>query len=78
MAITQEQLDSFHRFASEKVSNGSPEISLEDLVSEWRTASERNEINGRIRRGLAGIEAGHGRSADEVLKDLREGLDIPT
>jgi hypothetical protein len=74
MVVVQEQLESFHRFAQQKLQNGGAE-SLEDLLDLWRIENpsdeEQTEIHAVIRQGLEDIDAGRGRDADEVLRDLR-------
>lgn len=77
MAVTQEELDSFHRFASERLNHGS-ELSFDDLVIEWESIRDREEINTAIREGLADIDAGRHRPADEAMEELRQKYGIPT
>ena len=80
-AISQEQLDSFHLFASNKLSNGGPELSLADLYNLWRierpTPEEQEGIHAAIVEGLNDIQAGRTQPADEVLRELREKHNIP-
>lgn len=48
MPITHEQLDSFHRFATEKLHNGGSDLSWPELFDLWRienpTADQQAEI----------------------------------
>ena len=71
MAVTQEQIDKFHRFASEHVSRCGGALSLEDLIDMWRIenpspeqtredilavkAAVRNMENGERGRPVGGI-----------------------
>ncbi len=74
MSVTSDELENFHHFAQVRLQTA-PVESLEELVDIWRlehpSADERAEIHDAIRQGLADIQAGRGRPADEVMIDLR-------
>ncbi len=76
MAVTQEQLDSFHRFATDKVNNGGAELSVADLYNLWRlenpTAEEQKDIDAALAEGLDDIRAGRTQPADEVMRELKQ------
>lgn len=72
MTVTQAELDNFHEFATARISNSGVEIDFDDLVTEWLSLRDRDEINGAIREGLADVEAGRHRPAHEVTEELRE------
>lgn len=76
MPVTQDQIDSFHHFASQKLSNGGAEMSMDELYQLWRidnpTPDEQVEIHAAIRRGLDDVAAGRFESADIVMQELRE------
>lgn len=76
MAVTQDQLDDFHRFASAKLDNVGADLSWEELFILWQSERERDEINAAIREGLDDVEAGRVRPADEVMRELRQKHDI--
>lgn len=71
MTVTQGELDSFHRFASERLT-GEGDLTIDDLVIEWDSTRNRDEINAAIREGLSDIDAGRTRSAKEVTEELRK------
>ena len=75
MPITQEQLDSFHRFATEKLHNGGSDLSWPELFDLWRienpTADQQAEIYAALDESLDDIENGRHRPADEVMRELR-------
>jgi hypothetical protein len=81
MSVTHSELDGFHRFAQDKLQSGGAE-SLEELCDLWRiehpSADEEAEIHSAIRQGLADIEAGNFRPAEEVMAELRKkhGLSV--
>ena len=81
MGTTQETLDSFHRFASEKLANGDSELSVADLYNLWRlenpTAEEQADLDVAISEGLADIKAGRTQSVDEAMRELRKKHNIP-
>jgi hypothetical protein len=35
MAVTQDQIDSFHRFASDRIANGGADLSFQEIVALW-------------------------------------------
>ena len=77
MAVTQDELDSFHRFATDRLKESEEELTIDDLVIEWDSVRNREEINSAIREGLADIDAGRTRPADQVTEELRNKHNIP-
>ena len=77
MAVTQDQLDDFHRFASEKLNNGGANLSWDELFILWQSEHERDEINAAIREGLADVEAGRHQPAREAMEDIRKEFGFP-
>lgn len=77
MTVTQADLDNFHSFASERLTSGGGGLTIDDLVIEWDSVRNREEINAAIREGLADIDAGRTRPADEVTEELRRKHNIP-
>ena len=77
MTATQENIDSFHRFATERLKNGSQDLSMDELYRQWRAAREEAETVASIQRGLDDAEAGRVRSLDEVDADIRQELGFP-
>ena len=55
MAVTQQELDDFHQFASQRIRDASAELSFDDVVIEWESIRDRDEINAAIRKGLADV-----------------------
>lgn len=70
--VTQAQVDSFHRFASEKLAGGGSDLSWDELFIQWRSISEREEVNAAIREGLADVEAGRCQPAVEAMEEIRK------
>jgi hypothetical protein len=77
MAVTQDELDNFHRFATDRLRNGEVDLTIDDLVIEWDSRRDRDEINAAIRHGLADVDAGRTRPANEVTEELRKKHRIP-
>jgi len=80
---TQQQLDSFHRFASEQIANGGADMSLSGLVAWWmlkNPSPQEHAANvAAIREAVEAMHAGdRGRPADEVIKEVcaEVGLDF--
>jgi hypothetical protein len=81
MAITQNELDDFHRFASQRLGNGGGELSLPELVDLWMlehpSTAEQAEVKEIVRQGNADIESGNYRSIDQFMDDFRTKHNIP-
>jgi hypothetical protein len=81
MAITQNELDDFHRFASQRLGNGGGELSLPELVDLWMlehpSTAEQAEVKEIVRQGNADIESGNYRSIDQFMDDFRRKHNIP-
>ena len=76
---TQQQLESFHRFAAEQLQKGAGELSMSDLVDLWELknlpADQLDENAAAIQASIDDMLAGEtGRDAADVLRDLREQL----
>jgi predicted transcriptional regulator len=76
MPVTQDQIDDFHQFATARLKSGGTELTIDDLLIEWDSTRNRDEINEAIREGLADIEAGRTRPAAEVTEELRRKYNI--
>ena len=80
MPLTQEQIDSFHHFASEKMSNGGADMTMQEVLQLWALENpsdqERAEVNAIIRQGDEDIAAGRGRPVDEVNEELRRKYNL--
>lgn len=77
MTVTQHELDSFHRFATDRLRKSEEELTIDDLVIEWDSMRNREQINAAIREGLADIDAGRTRPADQVTEELRRKHNLP-
>ena len=77
MSTTRNQVDSFHQFAIQRLENGGGEPSFSDLLLDWDSATNREDINAAIREGIADVNAGRTRPACEVTEELRTKYDIP-
>jgi predicted transcriptional regulator len=75
MAVTQDDLQSFNEFASEKLKNGDAG-SLEELVQQWRVDREREEVNAAIQRGIADVDAGRTRPLEEFWDEFSQKHNI--
>jgi hypothetical protein len=82
MAVTQDQIDSFHRFASDRIANGGADLSFQEIVALWKldnpSDEERAEVIAAINQGVKDIESGNHRPADEFMDEMRRKYNIPT
>jgi hypothetical protein len=74
--VTQNELDEFHRFATERLRATAEVLSMDDLVVEWDSLRNRDEINDAIREGLTDIEEGRTRPAGAVTEQLRKKYNV--
>jgi hypothetical protein len=77
MATIQQELDSFHRFASERVGNGGADLSVEELLDLWRASSPNPKILAEdaraVQAAIRDLEAGEkGRPFDQFAEDFRK------
>ena len=77
MSITAEDFNSFAEFGRNRLHSGQAIQSLDDLVVEWESLQNRDEINKAIREGLADADAGRHRQATEVMSDLKRKHGLP-
>ena len=74
MPTTKQELDRFHRFASEKCAVPPVDASLEDLLALWRQDCEYSETVEDVRQGLRDYDAGTGQALTDVCQDVRANL----
>ena len=79
---TQEQIDSFYRFATEQLSDGGSEKTVDELYDQWRFENlgpeDIAENGAAIQASIDDMNQGEtGRDAGKVIRELREELDIP-
>jgi hypothetical protein len=77
MATVREDLESFHQYAAERLSQSETEPSLEDLLLEWSNGRDRKQINAAIRRGLADVAASRYQPADVAMEKIRKEFGLP-
>ncbi|QEG35914.1 hypothetical protein [Bythopirellula goksoeyrii] len=78
MTITTEEFDNFTDFGRTLLNSGKSPMSLDDLVIEWESYQNRDQINEAIREGIADADAGRHRPAEEAMKDLRQKHGLST
>ena len=79
---TQEQIDNFHRFATEQLKNGGREKSVDELYDQWRfenqSPEELEENVAAIQGAIDDMNNGDsGRDADEVIAEVRTRHNLP-
>ncbi len=83
MAATRDELESFNQFALERIDNGGADLALEELLDQWRVENPSPE---QFSENVAAIQAAiddmkrgdSGRDASEVIRELRQELNLPT
>ena len=71
---TVSELQNFRQYLDQRFVDGSEQLSPEEALRDWR---EHQQTIQSIRRGLADLEAGRTRPADEVIEELRTRLTRP-
>jgi hypothetical protein len=72
MSSTRDEFASFQAYAESRLACGDLSVSLDELFAEWHDTQCRDEIDAAIRRGLADMESGRYRSAEESLENIRQ------
>lgn len=80
MSITQEELESFYRFASERLGNGGTEKTIDELYDQWRfenlTPEDMAENVAAIQASIDDMNRGErGRDTREIIKEIRSELE---
>ena len=80
MNLTEQDIERFHDFAKAKVVGGQEDLTWRQLFQDWLlehpSEKEREEVNAIIRQGIADIDAGRSRPAEEVHDELRKKYEI--
>ena len=74
MAITEDEIDRFHRFMTE---NRTTADNVVALAHDWATRQQQAEDMAAIKSGIAQADAGELRPLEEVDRELREKHGIP-
>jgi hypothetical protein len=77
MSLSQSDIDRFHQFASQELTQLGPDQDLEEIVKRWQTQREQAEALASIRRGVEDAEAGRFQDIGTVDKGIREKLGFP-
>jgi hypothetical protein len=79
MAVSLEQIESFHQFAHDRAKNGGADLTMDEIYDLWRLENlppeELQESLESLRRGIADAEAGRVRPADDVIEELRHRIE---
>lgn len=74
MPASLEELESFSRFATQKLSHGDERPSLEECLRQWRAECERDELVVSIEASLEDVEQGRVQSVEDAFADVRRQL----
>ncbi len=79
---TQEQIESFHRIASEQLRQGAHALSMSELFDLWETqnltSAEYDENVAAIQASINDMLAGEtGRDAAEMIQEVRTYWNLP-
>ena len=79
---TQEQVESFYRFATEQLENGGSEKSVDELYDQWRyenrSPEDMAENVAAVQASIDDMNNGEtGRDAGEVIREMREKFNLP-
>lgn len=75
MPTANSDLDSFYLFGRSKLAENA-DLTFDDLLVEWDSTNGRAESNEAIREGIADVDAGRTRPADDVIAEARKRLGI--
>lgn len=75
MNLTEQDIEQFYGYAKAKLASCEQELTWQQLFQDWLleqpSDEERQEVNTIIRQGIADINAGRSRPAEEVHDKLR-------
>lgn len=79
---TKEQIESFYRFATDQLTNGGTQKSIDELYDQWRyenlSPEEVAENVAAIQSAIDDMDAGDtGRDAGDIERELRQELNFP-
>jgi predicted transcriptional regulator len=74
-------LRAFRRYIDDQLTNSAVEMTLDEALVNWemenQTEEQRQETIEAIREGLADVDAGRTRPAEDVIRDLCRKYNIP-
>jgi predicted transcriptional regulator len=74
-------LRAFRRYIDDHLTNSAVEMTLDEALVNWeienQTDEQRQETIEAIREGLADVDAGRTRPAEDVIRDLCRKYNIP-
>lgn len=76
MSSTLQELESFTRFAQQRLSLGESNLSLAECIRLWRQQMERDATVEDIQQGQADFEAGLAQPLAEAIDDVRRQLGL--
>lgn len=74
MPMTQQEIESFTRFAEARLEADDRHLSLEDCLRLWREQRERTQTIEDIRQGQCDYSAGRAEPLSEAFSDIRREL----
>jgi hypothetical protein len=77
MSSIRDDLDNFNQFAAERLAAGDSAASLDELFMQWHDRRDRDAIDRAIRRGLADVDAGRFKPADQAMETVRKDFGFP-
>ncbi|MEZ6070149.1 MAG: hypothetical protein R3C10_07675 [Pirellulales bacterium] len=77
MALTTDEFNSFADFGRARLESGSQDLTLDDLVVEWESLHNRDQIKAALCEGLADADTGRHRPAADVISELRAKHGLP-
>lgn len=72
----QAELRDFVQFASSRVQSGDDDLSVEELVRQWRRATEYAQAVADVRQGVSDAAQGKAQPIPEAFADVRKKLGI--
>lgn len=72
----QSELRDFVQFASTRIQSGGDELSVEELVRQWRQTTEYAQAVADVSQGISDAAQGRTKPVSEVFADVRKKLGI--
>ena len=74
MPATLQELESFSRFASQRLCQGASLPSLEECLRQWRADCELQEAVADVQQSLDDVAQGRVKPVDQAFDDVRRRL----
>ena len=74
MAVSEADIQAFTDFLRRDAAGGNADLTISQIAHKWQSSRETAEVVDAVKEGQAEFAAGGGRSASDVVADIRQRL----